>query len=392
MASEGLHEAADLLDEETIDHHRAMTSLCEELEAVDWYDQRVKATSDATLAEVLAHNRDEEKEHASMTLEWLRRRDPKLDQHLRTYLFTSGSILEIEAEGRVRPGDDSGIARHRQLEGTRVMNHLHRELAPIADAGWQAIEDEIKPRLETHLAARKLVDFEGPLGWTHSATSLGRITPITGPSPDVTGSQRRVLPLVELRARFTLTRAEIDDAERGALDLDLAGLEEAGRRIALAENTAVFHGYGAGQIEGITQSTSHSPLTLSADAEHYPTAVAEAVDVLRGAGIGGPYGLALSPGIYTEIVHTAEHGGHLLLDHLRQILGGPLVWAPGVDGGIVLSLRGGDFLFESGQDISIGYLSHDAETVALYLEESFSFRVTEPDSAVALRSKTTKKA
>ena len=68
------------------------------------------------------------------------------------------------------------------------------------------------------------------------------------------------------------------------------------------------------------------------------------------------------------------------------------MWAPGVEGGIVLSLRGGDFLFESGQDISIGYLSHDAETVALYLEESFSFRVTEPDSAVALRGKTSKKA
>ncbi len=271
------------------------------------------------------------------------------------------------------------------------MNHLHRDLAPIADAGWEAIEDEIRPRLETHLAARKLVDFEGPRGWTHSATSLGRITAIAGPSPEVTAAQRRVLALVELRAKFTLRRGEIDDAERGASDLDLAGLEEAGRRIALAENTAVFHGYGPGQIEGITQSTSHSPLTLSADAEHYPTAVAEAVDVLRGAGIGGPYGLALSPGIYTEIVHTAEHGGHLLLDHLRQILGGPLVWAPGVEGGIVLSLRGGDFLFDSGQDISIGYLSHDADTVALYLEESFSFRVTEPDAAVALRSKTTRK-
>ena len=110
MASEGLHEAADLLDEETIDHHRAMTSLCEELEAVDWYDQRVKATADPSLAEVLAHNRDEEKEHASMTLEWLRRRDPTLDQHLRTYLFTTGSILETEAEAESGPdqGPDAG--------------------------------------------------------------------------------------------------------------------------------------------------------------------------------------------------------------------------------------------------------------------------------------------
>jgi hypothetical protein len=98
MASEGLHEPLDLLDETTIDHHRAMTSLCEELEAIDWYDQRVKATTDASLAAVLAHNRDEEKEHAAMTLEWLRRRDPALDSNLRTYLFTSEPITEVEAE------------------------------------------------------------------------------------------------------------------------------------------------------------------------------------------------------------------------------------------------------------------------------------------------------
>jgi len=98
MASEGLHEPADLLDAATIDRHRAIVSLREELEAIDWYDQRVHATSDASLAAVLAHNRDEEKEHAVMTLEWLRRQDAVLDRHLRTYLFTTGDILSIEAE------------------------------------------------------------------------------------------------------------------------------------------------------------------------------------------------------------------------------------------------------------------------------------------------------
>lgn len=96
MGSEGLHEPAELLDEATIDRHRAMTSLVEELEAADWYDQRVKATKDPSLAAILAHNRDEEKEHASMTLEWLRRHDEALDRHLRTYLFTSDPITEIE--------------------------------------------------------------------------------------------------------------------------------------------------------------------------------------------------------------------------------------------------------------------------------------------------------
>jgi hypothetical protein len=110
MASEGLHEAAESLDASTIDHHRAVTSLCEELEAVDWYDQRVKATDDASLAEILAHNRDEEKEHAAMTLEWIRRRDPALDQHLRTYLFTSEPITELETEAMASDSEPAGAA------------------------------------------------------------------------------------------------------------------------------------------------------------------------------------------------------------------------------------------------------------------------------------------
>jgi ferritin-like protein len=110
MASEGLHEPAELLGEETIDRHRAITSLIEELEAVDWYDQRVKATEDSGLADVLAHNRDEEKEHASMTLEWLRRRDPVLDRHLRTYLFTTEPVTEVEAEAAAGEGAAAGAA------------------------------------------------------------------------------------------------------------------------------------------------------------------------------------------------------------------------------------------------------------------------------------------
>jgi ferritin-like protein len=108
MASEGLHEPIGALDSATIDHHRAVSSLMEELEAVDWYDQRVKATDDASLAAVLAHNRDEEKEHAAMTLEWLRRRDPVLDQHLRTYLFTVIPITEVEAEAVSEAQDSDG--------------------------------------------------------------------------------------------------------------------------------------------------------------------------------------------------------------------------------------------------------------------------------------------
>jgi uncharacterized linocin/CFP29 family protein len=208
---------------------------------------------------------------------------------------------------------------------------------------------------------------------------------VESPAEGVRAAQRRVLPLVELRAEFSVSREELDDADRGAGDIELPELDEAVRQLARAENVSVFHGYPAAGILGITERISHPPIVIEEDMEQYPKVVARATDVLRQAGIGGPYGLAIGPEIYTGIVETTEHGGHLLLDHLRQILGGPLVWAPGVQGGIVLSLRGGDFVLDSGQDLSVGYLSHDAQTVRLYVEESFSFRVREPDAAVTLQ-------
>ena len=101
-------------------------------------------------------------------------------------------------------------------------------------------------------------------------------------------------------------------------------------------------------------------------------------------GISGPFGLALAPAVYTMVVETTEHGGYPVFDHLRHILGGPIVWTPGIDGAVAVSLRGGDFLFESGEDLSIGYERADEESVHLYAEESFSFRVATPEAAVAL--------
>src|SRR4029453_1331070 len=105
--SAGLHEDAKLLKQDTIEHHRATASRGEEVEAIDWYDQRVDASQDDELRQILAHNRDEEKEHAAMTLEWLRRHDPKLDAALRTYLFTEGSIVGRE-EAATQGGDNGG--------------------------------------------------------------------------------------------------------------------------------------------------------------------------------------------------------------------------------------------------------------------------------------------
>jgi uncharacterized linocin/CFP29 family protein len=264
------------------------------------------------------------------------------------------------------------------------VNHLLRQLAPMGDAAWEMVEREAKPRLTTYLAARKLVDFSGPAGWERSATELGRSRPLDAPCEGVVTAQRRVLPLVEVRAGFEVSRAELDDIERGADDIDFGDLDRAARSIALAENMAVFRGYPAAGITGIAGAASRPAVPLGADYARYPAAVASAVNALLESGISGPFGLAISPDGYTGIIETTE-AGDLLVDHLRQILSGPVVWTPGVEEAVVVSLRGGDFALDVGQDLSIGYLDHDADRVRLYFEESFSFRVIEPEAAVVLR-------
>lgn len=265
------------------------------------------------------------------------------------------------------------------------MNHLLRGHAPITDAGWADVDDEAKERLVANLAARRVVDFDGAEGWRRSAVNLGRTTPLEGgPVDGVVSSIRRVLPLAELRAPFTVDREELLNADRGAVDVDYASLDAAALRIATAENVAVFHGWDAAGIQGITSATPHPVVPLGDDVEGWTRKVAGAVEVLRVSGVDGPYALVLAPDRHTAVVETAEHGGYPLFDHLRQIVGGPIVRAPGVRGGAVVSLRGGDFLFASGQDLSVGYEHHDHGTVHLYLEQSFTFRVATPEAAVAL--------
>jgi uncharacterized linocin/CFP29 family protein len=265
------------------------------------------------------------------------------------------------------------------------VSHLLREHAPITESGWELLDSEARERLQPALAARRLVDFAGPFGWRHSATNLGRTRPLADPpGQGVTAAQRQLLPLTELRADFEIPRSELEDADRGAEDVDLGALDEAAHRIAVAENAAVFHGWKAAAMTGIAEASPHEPIELGEDCERYPRHVAKASEALLEAGIGGPYGLALGPEAYTRVLETSEHGGYPLLEHLREIVAGPLVWAPGVRGAVVLSRRGDDFLFESGEDLSIGYADHDAEAVRLYLEESFSFRVATPEAAVPL--------
>jgi uncharacterized linocin/CFP29 family protein len=265
------------------------------------------------------------------------------------------------------------------------MSHLLREHAPVTEAGWRLLDDEARGRLQPALGARRLVDFDGPHGWDFSASNLGRSEEIGNPPWEgVAARRRRVLPLLELRVDFSVSRSELEDAERGAEDVDLGALDAAALRIAGAENAIVFGGWEAASIAGAISASTNDPIALGDDCGRYPNHVAMAVDTLRSVGVDGPYGLALGPDAHTRVLETAEHGGYPLLEHLREIVGGPIVWVPAVEGGAVVSLRGRDLLFDSGQDLAIGYTSHDATSVDLYIEESFSFRVATPEAVVGL--------
>ncbi len=263
------------------------------------------------------------------------------------------------------------------------MNHLYRELAPVTESAWNEIHNEATRTLKMYLAGRKLVDFVGPLGWEASAVALGR-SQVLGdtPQPTVQAALRQVQPLVEFKTPFTLRRGELDALASGAKDADLQPVIEAAKAAALAEDQAIFHGFPAGQIHGIGEVTT--PLALSTDYLAYPRVVAEAVAHLRQLAIAGPYAIALGPRCYTGLTQTMTSAGYPVIEHVRRLLDGPVVWAPAVKGALVLSLRGGDFELTVGSDFSIGYTNHNEASVQLYLQSSFTFRVMTPEAAVAL--------
>jgi uncharacterized linocin/CFP29 family protein len=265
------------------------------------------------------------------------------------------------------------------------MNHLLRELAPISDQAWEQIDAEARRSLKHYLAARRLIDFKGPLGWESSSVEVGRIEHLSElPAEGVEAAQRKVLPMVEFRTAFSLSVAELAAAERGATDLDLSAVIAASRTAALAEDGSIFHGYGPGGIDGIILSSPHEAVAISDDYSHYPEHAAKAVAQLRAAGIAGPYAMAMGARGFTGVIETTEHGGYPVFEHLRNILGGDVIWAPAVDGAVIVSQRGGDFEMTVGQDLSIGYSQANADALQLYIEESLAFRINTPEAAIHL--------
>lgn len=263
------------------------------------------------------------------------------------------------------------------------MNNLYRELAPISEAAWAQIEEEATRTLKRYLAGRRVVDVNGPGGVALSAVGTGHLRNLEASGEGILARQRQVNALVELRVPFDLDRQQIDDVERGAEDSDWQPAKDAAKRIAFAEDQAIFEGYAAGGIQGVRQGTSNPITALPADVRDYPDAIAHALSQLRLVGVNGPYSVLLSADAYTGLSETRDNG-HPVLEHVKRLVDGEIIWAPAIKGAFVLTTRGGDFGLHIGQDFSIGYLSHTDKIVRLYLQETFTFLLLTTEASVAL--------
>ena len=262
---------------------------------------------------------------------------------------------------------------------------LNRNLAPMSDEAWKRVEDEARDVLRLHLAGRRIFDFEGPLGWGHSAIDLGRVEVLEGGGPTQAILRKRVVrPLVELRVPFELDRRELEGIDRGASAVDLDPLRDAARLFAAAEDSALFEGYADGDIPGLLTDAEHEGVAPPEAPEALPDAVSAGLEHLRQAGVAGPYGVVLGPVVYGRLDRARSAGGYPVLRHVQRLIDRPVVWAPSLRGGAVVSLRGGDFKIVCGRDAALGYLDHDGDHVRLHLEESFSAELSGPEAVVPL--------
>ncbi len=266
------------------------------------------------------------------------------------------------------------------------MSFLKRDQAPILASAWKEIDEAASRTLTTHLKGRRIVDVSAPLGWEASSVGVGRLDIIEDKGFDLEYGVRRVQPLVEMRARFELEVWELDNAARGAMDIDLDAVEKACRAAANFEDSAIFSGLEseAARIRGLRGDLFHDAVDFELDPNDLLNAVSQAILSLQHSGIEGPYALVLDGETFR---FAASASGYPLMKRLRSLLDGPVVESEQAQGAILASLRGGDFVLTLGHDFAIGFEHHEPPKVQLFLTESFTFQVLEPKALVALNRK-----
>lgn len=260
------------------------------------------------------------------------------------------------------------------------MNILKKSLAPITDAAWDEINEQATEIFNSVLSARQFIDVNGPHGLDYGAVHTGRIEIGSNNSDAVQYGINQVMPLVESRASFTLDIWELDNAARGAEDIDLEPMEEAARQMASFEEKSIYYGLEKAGITGIKNQSEHEPVEFPESTDELLNTLSTQLAIFKRHGIEGPYSLVVSENDWERL--SGQVAGYPLRKQLKYLLKGSIILSPFIDEAFLVSERGGDFRLTLGQDLSIGYNFHDKNTVELYFTESFTFQCFEPPAVV----------
>jgi len=265
------------------------------------------------------------------------------------------------------------------------MDILRKSLAPISQKGWNEIEEQAKDVFENVLTARKFVEVDGPHGIDHAAVNTGRLEiPEGQKEKDVRFGIKRVLPLMELRKSFRVNIWELDNAVRGAEDINLEEMENAAKEIAEFEENAIYNGFEKACIKGLKNSTDYDVLEFPDNSEEIIKTIASAINQMKKSFIDSPDTLILSTDKWEKLM--ASGGGYPLYKRVQDLMdGGDIILNPYIKEGYLVKSKGGDLKLTLGQDFSIGYESHNEKEVNLYFTESFAFQVLDPAAVIAFK-------
>jgi uncharacterized linocin/CFP29 family protein len=261
------------------------------------------------------------------------------------------------------------------------MNILKKSLAPLTDAAWDEIKGEAKKVFKASLTAREFVDIDGPNGMDFSAVPTGKlITPQNQSQKGVNYGIRQVLPLIEVRKPFMLDLWELDSLSRGARSVNLDPLADAAAEVARFEEDVIYNGFKLGNSQGLIHGSEHPAVKTPDDPDEFLKEVAQQVIQLKKSYVNGPYTLVVSEKIWKNLVKLTE--GYPFTKQLKNIIKGKIIVNYNLGHSLLVSEQGGDYELVIGQDLSIGYDSHDTKKVKLYFTESFTFRILSPEAIV----------
>ncbi len=262
------------------------------------------------------------------------------------------------------------------------MNILKRELAPLSRSAWDLIDENAKAVLKSNLSARKFIDVDGPKGINCNSLNLGRLSKtLTQDKNDVQYSTYMVQPLVESRVNFSLSVEELDNIERGALDIQFDPLINAALNIALFEENAIYKSLKDGNIKGIYDSAENSAIPMKLENNSIIDSIFEGQQILLSCGAGGKSYLIVNKELWKFMSHPLT-GGNSFIKLIEKQIKGSVIYSNVVKGAILASARGGDFILTLGQDFSVGYNHHTEKEISLFIMESFTFRVVSPEALV----------